>query len=56
MKTIKELLDVAISIEAELRDAQFKPQLGVSTDFSKGVPTLENGVYRKPSPMLEGKI
>ena len=56
MKTIKELLDVAISIEAELRDAQFKPQLDVSIDFSKGVPTLENGVYRKLSPMLKERF
>lgn len=56
MKTIKELLDVAISIEDELKDAQFKPQLDVSIDFSKGVPTLENGVYRKPSPMLKERF
>lgn len=56
MRTIKELLDVVISIEGELRDAQCKPQLGVSIDFSKGVPTLENGVYRKPSPMLKERF
>lgn len=46
MKTIKELLDIVI-------DSESNPQISKAIDFHKGVPTLENGVYRKSSPMLK---
>ena len=48
MKTIKELLDIVITLEDN-------PQTSKVIDFHKGVPTLESGVYRKASPMLKGK-
>ena len=40
MKTIKELLDIVITLEDN-------PQTSKVIDFHKGVPTLESGVYRK---------
>lgn len=46
MKTIKELLDIVITLEDN-------PQTSKVIDFHKGVPTLESGVYRKASPMLK---
>lgn len=46
MKTIKELLDIVIALESN-------SQISKAIDFHKGVPTLENGIYRKPSPMLK---
>ena len=46
MKTIKELLDIVITLEDN-------PQTSKVIDFHKGVPTLESGVYRKDSPMLK---
>ena len=42
MKTIKELLDIVITLEDN-------PQTSKVIDFHKGVPTLESGVYRKAS-------
>ena len=46
MKTIKELLDIVIALESN-------SQISKAIDFHKGVPTLENGNYRKLSPMLK---
>lgn len=48
MKTIKELLDTVVALEGN-------PQISEAIDFHKGVPTLEAGVYRKPSPMLKAR-
>ncbi len=46
MKTIKELLDIVIALEDE-------SQISKAINFHKGVPTLENGVYKKLSSMLK---
>ena len=47
--TIEELLNTTVALlegDSEMTEA---------IDFSKGVPTLEKGIYRNVSPMLEAR-
>lgn len=56
---IKALIEMAFAATARYRetaDEAFRPKLLPPEPFSKGIPTLQAGVYRPVSPMLKERF
>lgn len=56
---VKELIEAAFATTVELWGEPvegIRPTMWPSTSFSRGVPTLEPGIYRPCSPMLQERF